>query len=723
MHAGTLSVKDLFGKDTRYVVPLFQRPYVWNVDDQWQPFWSDMRRLAEAGLDGRDSPPHFLGAIVLDQMPNPAGHLERRLVIDGQQRLTTIQLLLEAFADIAATREVERYDRALRKLTRNDDPISDDPDEELKVWPTNADQQHFRQVMRASGPAAVLDLYGKAAGSKWAGHPVADAYLYFYREIEEWLGDSPQASDRVKALYDAIRVQVRVVVIDLTPEDDAQVIFETLNARGTPLLPSDLVKNFLFHSLNQEDADVESLYEQYWKPFDDDAGYWRKQTGRGHARRPTIDTFLQHYLASQVREEVQVSHLFTSYRAYASSHPGVSEELENLHRMAITYRSFDERDPGTPEGVFFRRLREMNVTSAYPFLLRLFDLWGDDLPTIRKVLATVESFLVRRLITRLSTRGYARLFIELLQVLDDGPPVERVRQYFSVSTADFRRWPNDAEFARAWKSNPVYRTLAKGRVRMILEALEARIRTAKSEDLEFKEALTIEHLMPQKWREHYPIHPEATAEDVAARDDLKDTFGNLTLLTKSLNPSVSNGPWATKREQILSHSALALNRDLRNEAVWTEDVINKRSGQLFDAALANWPGPGSGIARSEQPDNRSSRHDQRRIRVGQPSTSRGSEATTGTAVEKFRGRLLEMLADAHVRGDGMIQVRAGDLHKLVGGYPGPNHRMPSCCSAMRSVMEGEDRIVQQPPKGNGASLTIEYRLPRKDERGEESRSS
>ena len=80
MHAGTLNVKDLFGKDTRYVVPLFQRPYVWSVDEQWQPFWSDIRRLAEAALEGSDPPPHFLGAIVLDQMPNPSGHLERRLV-------------------------------------------------------------------------------------------------------------------------------------------------------------------------------------------------------------------------------------------------------------------------------------------------------------------------------------------------------------------------------------------------------------------------------------------------------------------------------------------------------------------------------------------------------------------------------------------------------------------------------------------------------------------
>ena len=595
MDTGTLSVKDLFGRDRRYVVPLFQRPYVWNEVDQWQPFWEDVSQLGEATLEGRIPPTHFMGAIVLDQILNPSGHLERRLVIDGQQRLTTVQLLLEAFADICTKRGIAPYDRALRKLTRNDDPISNDPDEEFKVWPTNADQAHFRDVMKARGPQEVLGLYGKTSQAKWAGHPIADAYLYFYRVVAEWLGNGCDLEPGVAALYNALRTQVRVVAIDLTREDDAQVIFETLNARGTPLLPSDLVKNFLFHRLTDEKADIESLYETYWKPFDDDTAYWRKESGRGHARRPTIDTFLQHYLTSQTGEEIQVSHLFTTYRAYATARDGTEAELEDLRRLADKYRSFDEHPSSTPLGLFFSRLKEMNVTSAYPFFLKLFDVYGNDPSTILETLDLVESFLVRRLVTRLTTRGYNRLFIELTQALqgDQGTPTHRVRAYLTGSSADFRRWPDDGEFRSAWHSNSMYTTLVRSRVRMILEALEARMRTPKSESLQFKDSLTIEHLLPTDWREHYPMPPGASSDEVAARDVLKHTVGNLTLLTGGLNPSISNGPWCRKREEILKFSALALNRDLGQESQWNEERIKARADRLFEIAKTVWPSPPS----------------------------------------------------------------------------------------------------------------------------------
>jgi hypothetical protein len=527
-------------------------------------------------------------------MPNPAGHLECRQVIDGQQRLTTLQLLLEAFVDICARREIPRYDRALMNLTRNDDPISDDPDDEFKVWPTNADQQHFRRVMRAETPDAVKSAY--SASKRGAGHPIADAYLHFHAAIDGWLGNGDDVEERVKALYDTLRNQVRVVAINLTTDDDPQVIFETLNARGTPLLPSDLVKNFLFHRLSQNGADVGGLYDKFWRPFDEDAAYWRRESGRGHARRPAIDTFLQHYLASQLVDEVPVAHLFTTYREYAGARPSLMDELGDVQRLANLYRGFHTFDPRTSEGRFFRRLGEMNVTSAYPFLLRLFDRQRDR-DVLQSIMEALESFLVRRLVARLSTRGYARLFVEVLQALDDDRPVESVLEYLRGSPADFRRWPDDAEFLQAWRTNPVYRTLQKRRVRMLLEALEDGKRTRKSEKLDFRERLTIEHLLPRKWQDHYPMPDGAGPEESAARQELKNTLGNLTLLTKSLNPAVSNGPWPRKQAQILKHSALALNRDLDEEDIWDDAAIDRRARQLFQFATQVWPGPRSQFSR------------------------------------------------------------------------------------------------------------------------------
>src|SRR6185369_15763873 len=113
----------------------------------------------------------------LDQLITQTGKVETRLVIDGQQRLTTLQILLEAFCDLCAERGHERHHKALIKLTRNDDPMSEDEDEEFKVWPTNVDQEHFRRVMRCQSPQELRKLYGTKANAE-VGHPIADGYLY-----------------------------------------------------------------------------------------------------------------------------------------------------------------------------------------------------------------------------------------------------------------------------------------------------------------------------------------------------------------------------------------------------------------------------------------------------------------------------------------------------------------------------------------------------------------
>ena len=128
------------------------------------------------------------------------------------------------------------------------------------------------------------------------------------------------------------------------------------------------------------------------------------------------------------------------------------------------------------------------------------------------------------------------------------------------------------------------------RLRMILEALEARMRTPKSESLQFEDTLTIENLPPKDWREHYPMPPGASSDEVAAREVLQPTVGNLTLLTGSLNPSIPNGPWCSKREEILKFSALPLNRDLGPEGQWSEERIRARADRLLEVAKKVWPG-------------------------------------------------------------------------------------------------------------------------------------
>lgn len=598
MQAGTLTVGKLFRQDRRLIVPLFQRPYVWNKENQWEPLWDDIRAVAERLLQDIDAKPHFVGAVVLDQAPKPTGFLESRLVIDGQQRLTTLQLILEAFADCCeslvegGSDELTNYTRALRKLTRNDDVFKEEADGEYKVWPTNADQLTFRLVMACTCPDELTAHVKAAAKQAPINGRLGDGYLFFYGSISDWLQEQSSVEGAASALFKTLNDYIRVVVIDLESDDDAQLIFETLNARGTPLLPADLVKNDLLHRALAEREDVESLYRQYWSTFDDNDDYWRAELGTGHAKRARVDTFLQHFLAMRTRREVATAHLYSDYRRYMK-HSGrpTREHLDDLCRHAEIYRSFDRMAPQSPEGGIFALLQTMGITSAYPFLLALFSREDLSRPDLLAVLDYLSSFLIRRLICHLSTRGYSTFFISLLDaVIDEADLPTAVYDYLANGSAEATRWPRDAEFETAWMSYQVYGVIRQDRVRLILETLENALRTAKTENLIFGQKLTIEHLMPQKWQEHYPLPPDKDPiEARLEREHLLHTFGNLTLLTEALNPSVSNGAWSTKRDQILTHSALALNRDLPQ--VWDEAAIVARATRILDVAKKVWRQP------------------------------------------------------------------------------------------------------------------------------------
>lgn len=594
MDARTLNIRTIFGQDRRHLVPLYQRPYVWKRDEQWEPLWEDICGVAtKLGIQEHNTRPHFLGAIVLDQMRKPTGHVETRLVIDGQQRLTTVQLFLEAFCDYCDQIGAEKHFKGLLKLTRNDDPMSEDPDEQYKVWPTNVDQEHFRRIMEARSPEELRKLYGVKPTAE-VRHPIGDGYLFFYQSITDWISHETEGwEERLQRLYETVHDYIRMVVIDLGTEDDPQLIFETLNARGTPLLPSDLVKNFLFHRAQQEGDVIDQLYVDYWRGFDDRMDYWRAKLGRGHAQRARVDVFLQHYLTLIRGEEVGVAYLYTAFRDYANNGAAgkTRDILESIRTYADAFERFDSMPKGTREAQFFSRLRDMDLTTAYPFLLELFVVHGKD--TVYAILNDLESFLVRRLVCQLSTRGYNRLFLDLLNALQgsNGEAALRVRELLLSSDAESTRWPKDGEFHRAWIDTPVFRILVRARVRMMLEALESAMRSDKSEKLQGDEKLTIEHLLPQDWRKHWPLpdgEPDEEAE--VTRERLLHTMGNLTLLTNKLNPSISNGPWEKKLPAILEYSVLTLNKKLKSED-WNEERILARGEALFRVARGIWPHP------------------------------------------------------------------------------------------------------------------------------------
>lgn len=351
MKVDKLTLERVFERTERLAAPLFQRPYVWREEENWLPLWESIREVAEKRFSDMPVRPHFMGAVVLDQLKTQLGKNHARQIIDGQQRLTTLQLALAAVRDLCVKHGDARYAKAFEKLTTNEVPLSDDPDDLFKVWPTNADREDFRGVMKAGSPAVVRKMEHAHPDDAWL---IPNAYLYFTDVFDEWLGPAGTEvfKKRLEALYGALRDDIHLVVIDLETQDDAQEIFETLNALGTPLLPADLVKNHLFHRAQAQNADTPKLYESYWKTFDEERGYWRQEVRQGRLKRPRLDLFLSHYLTRMLGREVLVAQLFRDYRDFVkdSTVQSAAKHMELFRAYADVYKSFDEFAEDSREG-------------------------------------------------------------------------------------------------------------------------------------------------------------------------------------------------------------------------------------------------------------------------------------------------------------------------------------------------------------------------------------
>lgn len=598
MKVDKLTLERVFERTERMEAPLFQRPYVWREEENWLPLWESIREVADKRFADMPARPHFMGAVVLDQLKTQLGKTHARQIIDGQQRLTTLQLALAAARDLCVKQGETRYAKAFEKLTLNEVPLSDDPDDSFKVWPTNADREDFRAVMKAGSPAHVRKMEHAHPDDEWL---VPNAYLYFSNIFDEWLGTAGTDAfkKRLEALYVTLRDDIHLVVIDLEVQDDAQEIFETLNALGTPLLPADLVKNHLFHRAQAQKEDTTKLYQRYWETFDDERGYWRKEVRQGRLKRPRLDLFLSHFLTRMVGKEILIAQLFREYRDFVKESNGKSAatHMGLFREYADVYKSFDEFAEDSREGIFFYRLAELDTTTVYPLLLEVVKRHNnaEGRGELKQIMTDLESFLVRRVVCELTPKSYNKFFVDFLKELgkDNVFSASAVRTFLLSQESDISRWPTDAEFKKAWMGVQFYRRIKK-KSRMILEALEAALHTGKTEKILIEKKLTIEHLLPQEWERHWPLgasDPEDAESKTEYRESLVHRIGNLSLLTKELNPSVSNGPWERKLKEILKHSALNLNRTLPE--TWDEAKIVARSEELYKVALAVWPHPGS----------------------------------------------------------------------------------------------------------------------------------
>ncbi|TAN08279.1 MAG: DUF262 domain-containing protein [Rhodanobacteraceae bacterium] len=664
MQPSKTTVTGLFNSPYQYQIPIFQRGYVWTLEKQVVPLWADIQDRADARLE-RDAAQqsvaagtlkplqkHFLGSLVLTPVTPPFGRVPAYEVIDGQQRSTTLQLLLLAFRHAAQQLGDTQLPKMLDTLVRNPGPYTVDTDYH-KVWPTQAGQDEMQLLYAAKDAPAVCTAYPARDGRRKVERPLlVQTFLYFcfaclaYLQGVDLVGtgdaDEHSSSDelvkrirgsndvvpldpvtafdpkRAQALYMALAENVQIMTLQLEVEDDPQVIFETLNARGEPLLASDLIRNFVFLAAARSGKPASTLYEKYWSPFDIVAAgskgvtsnrYWAEKERQGRLTYPRIDLFFYSYTVLRSRETTLVGHVFEAFKTWWQTETReLEDELQRIDTASGNFKEFV-----SPQGTgwlaeFARLMQALDVSTITPVYLALRERLAPDSVELRQALGDLASYLTRRAVCGMTTKGYNRFFLRLLQAVTATPDAPHValRAALLAATADSERWPSDETFKGSWLLRRVYQEMKPARVCGILRALEyaARGTMQGSNHVPVQFLLTVEHVMPQSWRAE-------ASYGAAGMDDLKrierdltiQGFGNLTLLTQTLNSSVSNGPFNDRptesgrviqgKRSKLGQSALLMNTYFNQQGLdkWDEAAIAARADALFDAALLVWARP------------------------------------------------------------------------------------------------------------------------------------
>jgi hypothetical protein len=596
----------IFGQPQRLLVPLFQRPYVWNQENQWEPLWRDVERVALRLLKSPQAKhePHFLGAVVLQQVQSPIGEIQERMIIDRQQRLTTLQILFDALhAELRGIDAVVPAGR-LEYLIENDKRFCKNDEDRYKVWPTNRDRPAFNEVMAAPYPVD----YGALKHQKAR---LVQSHRFFSEQARKWLTSEgkEQHHQRADAIERSVRELLQLVVIDLSVDENAQEIFETLNARGAPLTPADLIKNFVFQKLQEAGADVEKAYERYWRDFE--TGFWETEVSAGRLRYQRSSLLINHWLISRTGEEIVASQVFSRFKTFADDEANVpmDELLQQMSRAARVYRRVTEAADNTVGqidriGLFAYRIKAMESDVMKSALLALLD---DERPpvapaVIDSTLDVIESWLTRRMLVRATTQSYNQVAAEMVSRIRQAAPNlidQSVRSYMLSQTAEAKYWPDNEEVLNELIKMPIYRKVSRTRLRMVLEAIEDYERGYRPEGNEYagmrvpRNAFWIEHIMPQSWEASWASPTTGTLQDRAERIH---TLGNLTLLTAKLNGDVSNSRWIGdkgKKAALRKYDVLILNRnlDLFSSDGWTDESIARRTETLISEIIDIWGVP------------------------------------------------------------------------------------------------------------------------------------
>ena len=555
------TLQELLEGSKQYQVPLYQRTYSWKVD-QLKRLWEDIVKLVEDRVATPDAT-HFIGSLVLAPSPSngPAGVAEY-LIVDGQQRLTTLSILLCALRDHRAATEKDEHRERLNAqyLINNWKPET----QRLKLLPTQADRPAY---------LACLDSTPQAGGSD----PVGEAYRFFKAQLVA--ADDPDDPTDIERIEQAIISGLALVSVTTQRGDNAHRIFESLNNTGLDLTQADLLRNYLFMRLPTRG---EAVYTSLWLPLQ------RSLPGKNLELLFWLDLV-------QADPRVKQTDTYSAQQLRLDGVPteqGIEDEVSRLARLGSLLKIILEPQTETDADVR-RRLQRLNAwgtTTVYPLLLHLLDRRARGDATSEQVAAAmlyVESFFVRRLLVGRATANINRILLSVVTEMQQGLPVdEAVRLYLSTGR---KHYASDVEVRSAVGLIPFYLNGRPHQRSLVLRWLEESYGNKEQVDLT---TLTIEHVMPQSFTSHWKA---ALAADLQAGEDprqvhssLVHTLGNLTLT--GYNATLSNKPFEQKRPK-LAISGLSMNQEIAQREHWNRTEIQNRAAALVDRVISLWPAP------------------------------------------------------------------------------------------------------------------------------------
>lgn len=566
MQAGETTLNKLLNTSRQFIVPIFQRNYSWQKS-QYEQLWFDILRASKF----KEKQNHFIGSIVYIDMGTPAGRPQQLLLIDGQQRLTTISILLCAIKDYVQKFNLETKLINLAKIKNQFLYNSDEIDEDrYKLLLNVQDKETYIKLIDNT-----IFTVNKPATN------IIKCYEFFYECIEDFIKQHGQIDEIYAGIF-----KLSLVSISLDKDsDNPQMIFESMNSTGKDLSQTDLLRNYLLMDLTPEKQT--RLYKTYWKPMEELFGedIYKNDLNK-------FDYFIRDFLTlkSDTGYICKINNVYENFkRYYLDNNCEKFAVLKDLFTYAKYYAWIDLLQENDDElKLYWQEFKKLDSHVVYPFLLKLYDDYSRQIlikEDFKKILQVVISYLWRRAICEIPTNSLSKTFAILYQTVDKEDYVNSIIKAF-VFKSSYKRFPSDYEVREKLQTKDIYHFRLR---KYLLEALE---NYYHKEPIDLNTAnYTIEHIMPQNI-EHNLSWQQMLGEDWQEVHSLYlHTLGNLTIT--GYNAEMSNKSFVEKvnGESGFKHSHLKLNESIAQCDVWNKKAIQRRTNILTDIILKIWKYP------------------------------------------------------------------------------------------------------------------------------------